>query len=78
MEYYVFSSNIISLPLAFVRSGYVYPPDGAVYHALVLTPYGLVRAWLYLLLAAYRLGVYPTVVGPSNNSYRYHGFPLRC
>ena len=74
MEYYVFSSNIISLPLAFVRSGYVGLYDngaGGIGHAL----YGWSRV-ARSAFAAYYLGVDPTVVYPSGYLDRWHGFPL--
>ena len=75
LEYYVFSSNIISLPLAFVRSGYVNLIGGEAYnvgHGL----YGWSRV-TRSLANAYNLGVNPTNVGPSKYGSRYHGFPLR-
>lgn len=70
------SSNIISLPLAFVRSGYINLRDGKAY-VVGRSLYGWSRV-AKSLANAYNLGVNPTNVGPSNNNNRYHGFPLRC
>ena len=69
-------SNIISLPLAFVRSGYVDTKDGK---ARVLG--GYLYSWSLaarLSSGAYGLAVAPTEVFPSSNSLnRLEGFPLR-
>ena len=70
------ASNIISLPLAFVRSGYAYTNGGNVYnveHSLY--------SWSRVSVStssAYDLGVIPTGVYPSNDNNRFYGFPLRC
>ena len=69
-------SNIISLPLAFVRSGYAYTNGGNVYnveHSLY--------SWSRVSVStssAYDLGVIPTGVYPSNDNNRFYGFPLHC
>ena len=71
------ASNIISLPLAFVRSGYVNLNDGKAY-AVGRNLYGWSRV-TKSLANAYGLGVSPTVVYPSDGNYdRWRGFPLRC
>ena len=70
------ASNIISLPLAFVRSGYVNLNAGMAY-GVSRYLYGWSRA-AESLAGAYSLGVNPTEVYPSANNYRWNGFPLRC
>ena len=69
------ASNIISLPLAFVRSGYVNLNAGMAY-GVSRYLYGWSRA-AESLAGAYSLGVNPTEVYPSANNYRWNGFPLR-
>ena len=69
-------SNIISPPLAFVRSGSISASDGKVYHA-GHTLYD----WSHVsnsTMDAYNLYIYPTDVYTSNIVNRYYGFPLRC
>ena len=64
------------LPLAFVRSGYVYLSYGYVSN---VGEYG--RAWSRTPKSsthAYYLGMHPTYVNPSDYYIRYGGFPLRC
>ncbi len=68
-------SNIISLPLAFVRSGAVALTDGKVY-SIGYTLY----SWSRVAISAsvvYFLGVNPAAVYPSDNNRRWYGFPLR-
>ena len=64
------------LPLAFVRSGYIYPPDSVVNNV------GISGGWwartVYSSIDAYYLYLYSTSVNPSSNYRRIHGFPLRC
>ena len=70
------ASNIISLPLAFVRSGWVPLNDG-----LADVVGRSLYDWSRVATSAsvtYYLGVLPTEVYPSNDSYRWAGFPLRC
>ena len=70
------ASNIISLPLAFVRSGGVNLNDGKVY-AVGRVLYG----WSRVTKSAsdvYYLSVAPSVVHPSVSFARWNGFPLRC
>jgi len=62
--------------LAFVRSGVIYPHHGTA---------GYVGEWgwgwsrtVQSIAYAYFLDMNPGDVGPSNSSYRWHGFPLRC
>ena len=69
-------SNIISLPLAFVRSGNVNLNDGRVY-GVGEWGYGWTRVTRSASVADF-LGVNPTEVHPSNFNYRYYGFPLHC
>ena len=69
------ASNIISLPLAFVRSGYVYLGDGKAY-GVGRNLYGWSRTTLSDLYAYY-LAVEPTGTYPSNGFNRLDGFPLR-
>ena len=70
------TSNIISPPLAFVRSGYVNLIGGEAYnvgHGL----YGWSRV-SGSAADAYDLSVTPTVVHPSGSNSRWVAFPLRC
>ena len=70
------ASNIISLPLAFVRSGNVslyYGVVGNVGDESTLRSYNSASA-----TNAYVLYSLSTVVDPSNNSPRWYAFPLRC
>ena len=70
------ASNIISLPLAFVRSGDINTNDGMVDNA-VHALYGWSRV-PSSASNAYYLGARPTGVYPSNNYVRRDAFPLRC
>ncbi len=70
------SLAFLDIGFGFVRSGYVYPPNGVV-NSVGANAYGWSRV-TKSLANAYNLGVNPTNVGPSNNNNRYHGFPLRC
>ena len=69
------ASNIISLPLAFVRSGGIYLNDGIAYyvgHALY--------NWSRVVLSApvaYFFGVDPAEVYPSFSVNRWYAFPPR-
>ena len=70
------ASNIISLPLAFVRSGYVWTPSGII-ASIGTNGYN----WSYVsksIANAIVLGAYTASVNPSDDFGRYHGFPLRC
>ena len=70
------ASNIISLPLAFVRSGGIYLNDGIAYyvgHAL----YNWSRVTKSASVA-YFFAVDPAEVYPSFSVNRGYGFPLRC
>ena len=70
------ASNIISLPLAFVRSGYVGLNDGRAY-VVGRNLYGWSRVTVSASVA-YGLGVNPAEVYPSGSLNRWYGFPLRC
>ena len=70
------ASNIISLPLAFVRSGDVHLNGGKAYD-VGRNLYGWSRVTVSAS-SAYTLGVNPTEVYPSNYNYRWRAFPLRC
>ena len=68
--------SIISLPLAFVRSGWV---DIANSAARVVGQYGY--RWSRVSKSttnAYVLAISPTDAFPSSNDIRRDGFPLRC
>ena len=70
------ATNIVKLPLAFIRSGLVYTDGGGVYNVGQIL-YG----WSHTVSSTssiYNLGVYPTGVYPSNDGPRWYGFPLRC
>ena len=73
--YFHIPSNIISLPLAFVRSGGIYLNDGIAYyvgHALY--------NWSRVVLSApvaYFFGVDPAEVYPSFSVNRWYAFPPR-
>ncbi len=68
--------NIISLPLAFVRSGNVALYDGEVY-AVGNNLYSGSRT-ARSASDVYYLGVAPTEVYLSGYLDRWYGFPLRC
>ena len=68
--------HMISVTLAFVRSGDIGLNDGKVYGASHVL-YGWSRAATSASVA-YNLGVSPTEVSPSNYVNRWTGFPLRC
>ena len=72
----IFSSNIISLPLAFVRSGFVGVDYGYVTGADYETT--LRSRTSVSATDAYVLASDPTLVYPSNIAVRYNGRPLRC
>lgn len=69
-------SNIISLPLAFVRSGGIATGDGkASYVGYSLFGWShMAKSTIY----AYALGVNPLAVGFFDDYNRWRGFPLRC
>ena len=69
------ASNIISLPLAFVRSGYVHLAEGYV-GVVGLYGYGRSRT-ASSTTDAYRLSFGPSGLDMDPAS-RYWGFPLRC
>ena len=66
---------MIAGALAFVRSGYVYPPNGAV-NNVGNNGYGWSRT-SKSSTNAYNLNFNPTGVNPSNNNNRFNGRPLR-
>lgn len=69
-------SNIISLPLAFVRSGGIATGDGKASYA----GYSLF-GWSHMAkstIYGYALGVNPLAVGFFDDYNRWRGFPLRC
>ena len=68
-------SNIISLPLAFVRSGYVSTNDGKTY-ALGNFLYDWSRTASSASFAYY-LASDPNEIYPSYSSNRWSGYPLR-
>ena len=71
------TTNIVKLPLAFVRSGYVSTNGSGAYNIGDYL-YGWSRV-AGLTPTAYGLGVNSTGVDPSNNyNGRWYGFPLRC
>ena len=70
------ASNIISLPLAFVRSGYISLNAGKAY-VVGRNFYGWSRVATSASVA-YALGVNPAEVYPSDGNYRWDAFPLRC
>ena len=70
------ASNIISLPLAFVRSGFVGVDYGYVTGADYETT--LRSRTSVSATDAYVLASDPTLVYPSNIAVRYNGRPLRC
>ncbi|NBI88602.1 hypothetical protein D3Z47_21455 [Lachnospiraceae bacterium] len=70
------ATNIVQLPLAFVRSGYVITFDGEVDGVG-----GKLFGWSRTARStadAYYLGVGPSEVYPSGNNGRYYGLSLRC
>ncbi len=70
------SPSIISLPLAFVRSGWV---DIAGSAASVVGQYGYHWSRVSNSIAgAYNLSIFPTDVGSSVTNGRLDAFPLRC
>ena len=71
------ASNIISLPLAFVRSGYVSTNSGGVY-SIGEKGYGW-SGVAGLTPTAYGLALSPTGIDTSSNyNGRWYGFSLRC
>ena len=70
------TSNIISPPLAFVRSGYVSLNAGGAYD-VGRSRYGWSRV-SKSTTNAYDLYTSPTAVYPSDHSERRGGFSLRC
>ena len=70
------ASNIVSLPLAFVRSGYVNLLNGQTryvgHEASIRSRVAGTAAY------AYYLASYDTSVYTSGNAVRYYAFPLRC
>ena len=71
------ATTIVQLPLAFVRSGVIYPGNGTAGNV------GYYGYWWARTAksstSAYDLGMNPSdVYSESNNNYRYHGFSLRC
>ena len=64
-------------PNYFVRSGYIIPTDGKSWNAGILGHWWTSRSYSNIT-ATYYLGFYASDVYPSNSSYRYYGFPLRC
>ena len=70
------ATNIVQLPLAFVRSGVVWPGDGQVGY---VSYYGY--SWSRTSESstdAYYLSFGTTNVNPSYSSVRFYGRPLRC
>ena len=73
------ATTIVQLPLAFVRSGYVYTNSGAVGSVGYVGNNGY--SWSRTSrssTSAYRLNFNATDVYPSGNGNRWYGFPLRC
>ena len=76
MNYYITTTGattIVQLPLAFVRSGYIYPPSGAI---LNVSANGY--SWSKTSKSStstYDLGIHPDNANPSDSSNRYDGFP---
>ena len=70
------ATNIVKLPLAFVRSGWVNVESGAVWY-VGNSGYGWSRT-AKSSTTAYFLGMNPTVVDPSGNNHRWVSLPLRC
>lgn len=70
------ATNIVKLPLAFVRSGYVHLGNGYVSDTGYIGDYWSRTAGSST--NAYSLGMSPTNVNPSSSHYRWLGFPLRC
>ena len=71
------ATTIVQLPLAFVRSGVIYPSNGTAGYV------GNSGLWWARTAKsstlAYDLGMNPSNVNSeSDNNYRYHGFSLRC
>lgn len=71
------ATNIVQLPLAFVRSGYIRLQDGQAQNVGLEAS---TRSRTSSSAAyAYYLNSNDTGVNPSDiNYYRYRGFPLRC
>ena len=71
------TTNIVQLPLAFVRSGWVSPGYGYAYG---FGSHGYVWSRTTSSSApAYDLGITPSgVYSESDNSSRYYGYSLRC
>lgn len=70
------ATNIVQLPLAFVRSGYVALSNGYV---VSVGSYGY--NWSRTSKSspyAYLLNFYTSYVNPSSSSSRFGGRPLRC
>lgn len=70
------ATNIVKLPLAFVRSGLVYTDGGGVYNVGQIL-YG----WSHTASSTssiYNLGVDLAEVYTSGANLRWYGFPLRC
>ena len=70
------ATNIVQLPLAFVRSGNVNTYDGRVYY-VGSNGYWWTRT-AYSSTYAYALGFDASNVYPSGNNNRYYVRPLRC
>ena len=73
------ATTIVQLPLAFVRSGYVYTNSGAVGSVGYVGNNGY--SWSRTSrssTSAYRLNFNTTGVYPSGNGNRWYGFSLRC
>ena len=70
------ATTIVQLPLAFVRSGYVYLDNGGIgyigYEGDYWTRTAIFSSYAYYLLFG------PTTVTPSDGYDHYGGFPLRC
>jgi len=70
------ATNIVKLPLAFIRSGLVYTDGGGVYNVGQIL-YG----WSHTVSSTssiYNLGVDLAEVYTSGANLRWYGFPLRC
>ena len=75
-NYGIFFRKCKFIDIAFVRSGWVPLNDG-----LADVVGRSLYDWSRVATSAsvtYYLGVLPTEVYPSNDSYRWAGFPLRC
>ena len=68
------ATTIVQLPLAFVRSGYIY-----LYHGLLRLIGENGYGWSHTAKSstnAYYLGMTPADINPSYDNDRWYGFPL--